>query len=159
MSGTLAIWTRALERFSQLNEPFRSPAELAEAARQYFEHATSNHLQEEKLFHYQGDVTVAQANKMRAMSIRGFLVFCGVTRKRWDSYKERDDYTGLCEYIEDVFWTHNFEGAAAGLLNATIVARDLGLADKSEVTGADGESLQTITRVIIDPKAREASDV
>ena len=40
----------------------------------------------------------------------------------------------MCEIIR----TQKFAGAAADLLNANIIARDLGLADKNEVTGKDG---------------------
>jgi hypothetical protein len=42
------------------------------------------------------------------------------------------------ERAEAVIYTWKFEGAAANLLNANLVARELGLADKAELMGRDG---------------------
>jgi len=36
-----------------------------------------------------------------------------------------------------------FEAAAGGLLNPNIIARDLGLAERTELTGRDGEPIKT----------------
>ena len=37
--------------------------------------------------------------------------------------------------IKQIIRTQKFEGASAGFLNANIIARDLGLTDKQEITG------------------------
>ena len=45
--------------------------------------------------------------------------------------------------MEEIIRQQKFEGAAANLLNANIIARDLGLADKAEITGRDGGPIET----------------
>jgi hypothetical protein len=68
----------------------------------------------------------------------------GVSHRRWNEWRtDRPDLRDVMEWAEDVIWQQKFSGAAAGLLNAAIVARELGLADKSELTGRDGGPIQT----------------
>ncbi|MDC9826565.1 terminase small subunit, partial [Devosia sp. ZB163] len=43
--------------------------------------------------------------------------------------------------VDEIIRAQKFEGAAAGLLNPNIIARDLGLADKQELTGKGGSPL------------------
>ena len=50
----------------------------------------------------------------------------------------RQDLVETIERVQMVLYAQKFAGAAADLLNANIIARDLGLADKSELTGKDG---------------------
>ncbi len=42
--------------------------------------------------------------------------------------------------IKETIFTQKFEGASADLLNANIIARDLGLADKKDIT-SDGDKI------------------
>ena len=49
--------------------------------------------------------------------------------------------------MDEIIRTQKFEGASADLLNPNIIARDLGLADKSELTGAGGGAIETVTRI------------
>lgn len=46
-----------------------------------------------------------------------------------------DDFLTVVEQIEQTVYAHKFEGAAVGAFNANIIARDLGLKDKSELSG------------------------
>ena len=58
-------------------------------------------------------------------------------------------------YINGNF-TQKFTAAAAGFLNAAIIARDLGLAEKHEVAGPGGGPLQTVTTEMTPAEAAEA---
>ena len=50
--------------------------------------------------------------------------------------------------IEKIIYRQKFEGAAAGLLNANIIARDLGLRDKQDVDHtSNGESLSITVNI------------
>ena len=46
--------------------------------------------------------------------------------------------------MEQIIRTQKFEGAAAELLNPNIIARDLGLADRSEHSGPGGGPIRTL---------------
>ena len=48
------------------------------------------------------------------------------------------DFIEVLTRIDDLFYSFKFEGAAAGILNANIIARDLGLKDAKDHTSSDG---------------------
>ena len=103
---------------------------------EYFEWVEANPLEE--AFQYQGAVSEKPLPKMRAMTIWGLCRFLGITRFTWDEYRGREDFSAITSQVEDTIKDQKFSGAAAGLLNANIISRDLGLADKQEHTGKDG---------------------
>lgn len=119
---------------------FESDEILWEAALEYFQWVEDNPLKEEKLFSYQGVIVSGDATKMRAMTIEGLCLFLDISRPTWYEYKEHKDFSYIIGKIEDVIKSQKFAGAAADLLNANIIARDLGLKDASsnELTGPNG---------------------
>lgn len=138
------------------NPIFASPDDLWEACCEYFEWVEDNPLYEDKLTSYQGVNTHEPVAKMRAMTISGLCIFIDVARRTWDDFRKRDDFLPVVSRVEEIIRTQKFEGASADLLNPNIIARDLGLADKSEFTGKDGGAIETISRVervIVRPNA------
>lgn len=131
------------QRSSHGRKPiFERPEQLWEAACEYFEWVEENPLSEEKLFAYQGEITKDTVTKMRAMTIQGLCLFLDVSDETWADYCKREDFIGITRQIQKVIFEQKFAGAAADLLNANIIARELGLADKKELTGADGGPIQ-----------------
>lgn len=147
------------ERSSHGRAPiFGSPDELWEACCEYFAWVDANPLYEQKGFAFQGAVTVHEFAKMRAMTVVGLCIFLDISVRTWAEYRERQDFTPITTRVDEIIRTQKFQGAAADLLNANIIARDLGLADKSEHSGPDGGpiAISRIERVIIDaPKGKE----
>lgn len=115
---------------------FSSPDELWKSACEYFEWVQSNPLIENKVFCYQGAIVDAEVEKMRAMTITGLCFFIGLSRQGWSEYKAKEDFSDIVEEIESVIYSQKLEGAAADLLNASIISRELGLADKQEVNSS-----------------------
>jgi hypothetical protein len=78
------------------------------------------------------DAKEVEIPKMRPFTKDAFSLFCGLSG--WeviDSYKKRDkDFFEVITRIEKAINIQKFEGAAAGLLNPNIIARDLGLVDR-----------------------------
>lgn len=122
---------------------FSSPEQLEAACDEYFSWVEMNPLYEAQAFAYQGAVTVHELSKMRAMTLAGLCIFLDIDRKTWADYASREDFIPVTARVDDIIRTQKFAGAAAGLLNANIIARDLGLADKSELTGKDGGPIAT----------------
>lgn len=112
-----------------------TPEGLWEEAVGYFEWVEDNPLFEQKGFAFQGIVTKENFSKMRAMTITGFCTFADITLKTFENYKENKDFLHIVTRIENIIRTQKFEGAAAELLNPNIIARDLGLADKTDHSG------------------------
>lgn len=122
---------------------YSDPDDLWGACCEYFEWVEGNPLKEAQAFAYQGQVTVHELAKMRAMTVGGLCIFLGISHSTWVEYRKRSEFEVLAARVDDIIRTQKFEGAAAGLLNASIVGRDLGLADKTELTGRDGGPVQT----------------
>lgn len=136
---------------------FASPDELWTACCEYFSWIDENPLYEAKAFAFQGSVTIENLAKMRAMTVSGLCIFLDISVKTWAEYRIREDFTPITTRVDEIIRTQKFQGAAADLLNANIIARDLGLADRSELTGAEGgpiKTIQRIERVIVDVPAK-----
>lgn len=119
---------------------FKTPKELWEQSCDYFKWCDDNPLQEEKLFHFQGAVTRETASKMRAYTIRELCLFLGCNEDYLTQFNEdkNKEFSSIITRIRDVIYTQKFTGAAADLLNANIIARELGMSDKQE-TNHTGE--------------------
>lgn len=110
---------------------FSSEDVLWEAALEYFQWIEDNPLWEDKPVHYQGKMIDNAVSKMRAMTLEGLYLFLDISKQTWFDYKERKDFIDITSKIENVIKSQKFAGAAADLLNANIIARDLGLKDAS----------------------------
>lgn len=126
---------------------FEKAEDLWSACCEYFEWVEENPLYETKGFAFQGVVTKETFPKMRAMTIAGLCMFLDIGHDTWiDWRKSRPDLSEVIMRAEAVIFQQKFAGAAADLLNANIIARDLGLAERSELTGKGGGPIQTETR-------------
>lgn len=125
---------------------FSSPDQLWEACTEYFAWVEANPLYEDKIISFQGVATHVPCAKMRAMTISGLCIFLDIARRSWDEYRLKKDFSPVCEQVEQIIRDQKFTGAAADLLNPSIIARDLGLAERTEHTGKDGESIKVETK-------------
>lgn len=132
---------------------FESAEELREACQEYFEWVDSNPLKEEKLFAYMGDVTRDEVSHPHAMTLKGLCIFLDidvVTWYRWSRGELGQDYSKICQLVENVIYQQKFTAASAGLLNPSIIARELGLAEHQDVRSGDG-SMTPKAGLSIDP--------
>lgn len=129
------------QRSSHGRKPiFSTPDDLWNAACEYFEWVEANPLRETKAFHFQGTVVMDEVPKMRAMTMMGLCFYLDIGTSTFHDYKQNEDFSEVIAKIEQVIFTQKFEGAAADLLNANIISRELGLADKQDIT-TNGQSL------------------
>lgn len=139
------------------NPKFESADDLEGAIREYFEWNECNPLYEAKLVSYQGQSKVEEIPKLRAMTIAGMCMFIGVTPVTWFEWKQsRSDFSNVITWAEETIYRQKFEGASADLLNPNIIARELGLADKSDHTSSDGSMTPRIDVSKIPSEALEA---
>lgn len=110
---------------------FESPELLRAAVLEYFEFIKANPLMEMKVGFSYGAAVTHETPRVRAMTNRGLALFIGITHKTLIEWKNtRPDLKPVIEWAEDCIWNQKFEAASAGLLNANIISRELGLADK-----------------------------
>ncbi len=101
---------------------FTTPDDLWSAACSYFDWCVSTQIIECR--YYGNDVKLIELPKMRAMSLQGLSNYLGICNLRY--YKKLADFSPIVEKIHDVIYTHNFCGAAVGLLNPCIIWRRIG---------------------------------
>ncbi len=127
---------------------FPDPETLWEAACEYFEWVEENPLWEDKITSFQGVNTHEPVAKMRAMTLSGLYLFLDIDRSTWEAYSQRKDFTSVTTRVDDTIRSQKFAGAAADLLNANIIARDLGLADKQETKIDPSDPLMSLLATI-----------
>ena len=121
------------------NPKFETAEMLEDACLQYFEWNENNPLYKDQLVTFQGSASHEPVAQMRAMTLHGLCMFIGISRQMWNEWRTvRPDFVDVIAKVEDAIFRQKFEGASADLLNANIIARELGLADKKDVTSSDG---------------------
>lgn len=110
---------------------FESAEQLWDACVEYFVWTEDHPLWEMKSYMYQGVPVQDQVPKMRAMTIGGLCLFLDIDQSTWFDYAKRQGFTKVTRDVEEVIRNQKFAGAAADLLNANIIARDLGLKDST----------------------------
>ena len=135
---------------------FKTPELLWEAACEYFKWCDENPLLERKAFAYQGVIITEDMPRMRAYTIHGLTFYLNCNTEYFRRFKaelkEKDkDFCRVIKDIEETIFRQKFEGAACDLLNANIISRDLGLADKQDVT-TDGDKISNVPTIIIKRK-------
>jgi hypothetical protein len=136
---------------------FETPEILWDACCEYFEWVDKNPILEVLPFAYQGRVKLNQIPKMRAMTVAGLCIFLDISVQAWTEYRRREGFGEVTTRVDEIIRTQKFQGAAAGLLNPNIIARDLGLADRSELTGKDGAALRVDGEVTV--RSRDQLDL
>ncbi len=150
MGNTLWMLHR---RNGTIPRTFETPEILAAAVNSYFDWTKDNPLYEVKMRAprvLEGEETPVEVKtpKMRAMSKTRLCLHIGISRQGWDNYRTLKGYEGIWEATMDAIYAQKFEGAAADLLNATIITRDLGLKERTDVTSGD-EPISEIVRTIV----------
>lgn len=125
---------------------FETPDDLRDACLGYLEWADANPLIEEKHFCAQGQIFTAEMKKPRAVTIVGLCLYLGIHRHTWQNYRISDEFDLVCDEIEDRMKQYKFENAVAGLMNPTLIARDIGLVEKQEVKHSS-DGTMTPTRI------------
>lgn len=127
---------------------FEKPPQLLKACYEYFEWCDNNPLHKLEQLKSPGKPYRDENGKMvqpeqtiqlavlRPYTIHGLCIHLGVNTKYFNDFKKgcNDDFSEVITHVEDIIYTQKFEGAAAGLLVPNIIARDLGLADKKDIT-------------------------
>lgn len=112
-----------------------TPRTLQKQCEEYFKWATENPLFENKVITFEGFGTDHPSPLQRVFTIKAMCLYLGIDETTWRDYRKQEVFSPVCQWAEDVIYTQKFEGAAAGLLNPSIIARDLGLAEQKKVEG------------------------
>jgi len=69
-----------------------------------------------------------------AYTISGLCLYLDASREWWYKFKQSapEDFLHILSRIDNIIYTQKFEGAAVGAFNANLIARDLGLTEKTD---------------------------
>jgi hypothetical protein len=126
---------------------YASPDLLWEACCEYFQWVEDNPLWDNKVSQYQGAAVDMPVAKMRAMTIGGICLFLDIDVTTWREWRNNKDFSPVIAKADAVIYEQKLTGAAADLLNANIIARELGLKDTAahEHTSPDGSMTPRFT--------------
>jgi len=118
---------------------FATPELMLEAAYEYFQWCVDNPLIE---VDFKGSHAMqVEIPKIRAFTLHGLCIYLDVNTVYFNQFEiglkgkdddEAKDFSKVITRIREIIYDQKFTGAAAGFLNPNIIARDLGLVDKSE---------------------------
>ena len=95
-----------------------------------------------------GSQTTKEIYKKNPYTIDGLCVFLKLTTLK--HYRKRSEFLPVFNYIDKVIYNQKFSGATRGDFSATIIARDLGLVDKT-----DNKNENTNTNTEMTPEERD----
>jgi hypothetical protein len=123
---------------------FATPQLLKEAAEEYFNWCDAHPLYKAEAIK-SGDMagTIMKVPVMRPYTMEGFLIYVDAGKEYWRQFntERHPDFSGVLEWISQSIYNQKFSGAAANLLNANIIARDLGLRDNVGLSDGEGKPL------------------
>lgn len=119
------------------NPTFNSPEELWACACEYFKWSQDNPLYDIRPFQFKGDVVFKAVPKKRAFSLPGLCNFLKITMSKWYYLKaKKTEFADVIGKIEQVIFQQKFENAAANLMDAIMISKDLGLKEAHELSGS-----------------------
>lgn len=83
---------------------------------------------------------IIQIPTQRPYTMDRLCSFAEIHTTTFSEYEAKEDFSKVCGHIREIIRSQKFEGAAVGAFNAAIIARDLGLVDKQDLT-SKGESI------------------
>lgn len=122
---------------------FATPKLMWDAACEYFQWCEDNPLI--SIEYYGKDAVLCEVPKMRPFTMQGLCLYLDCNTVYFNQFESElkdkkdelsKDFSKIVTRIRETIYKQKFEGAAAGFLNANIIARDLGLSDKKELSGA-----------------------
>lgn len=131
---------------------FKSPEELWNAACEYFQYITDNpiEVQENK-----GTKNINVVKYIRPFTLHGLCLYLDCNTQYFNNFeannKKDKDFSVILTRIRETIYNQKFEGAAIGIFNSNIIARDLGLSDKKDITA----KVQDISKKTVMPLSKD----
>lgn len=143
------LWRRKGYNPAGRKRKFKTPKELWEAACDYFDWADETPVVTQNTFHASGLITKANVEHKRAFTLKEMCIHIKLDYSNYTRYRKEDKFKDVCEAIDSIIYSQKFAGAAAGIFNQTIIARDLGLVDRKDLSSEDGTMTPKESKTVI----------
>jgi len=120
---------------------FKTPELLLQACCEYFNWCDQNPFLEEIAFSTKDGIKKSTLNKMRPYTLHGLTSYLDCNTVYFNHFEEdlkgkedklSTDFSKVITCVRESIYNQKFSGAASGFFNSNIIARDLGLADKTD---------------------------
>jgi hypothetical protein len=138
---------------------FEDVEEFWSACVHYFEWCIANPLKEQKAMGTKDGIEKVDLSKMRAFTIGGLCLYIGISLSTFQEWRReghvlfRPEMKDIIDRVKAIIREQKFVGASAGLLNQAIIARDLGLVEKTELAVPDGIPVRVSPDMTTEEKA------
>ena len=129
---------------------YDTPEALLKECARYFRWVELNPIKSEKAFGGKNGIQKTDMKHLRAMTMEGLCTFIGVSIRsfndwgRPNSRQYREDLSPVVSRVKQFMREQKLSGAAAGVFNPMIIARDLKLREHNEISGPDGGPIETV---------------
>ena len=111
---------------------FESVEDFEEKTKKYIDWVKNTPVEKTITASFQGEISYLKVPHCRPMTQYGWASFLGVGLSTLKDYSKKEEFSATFEYFQSCMTSWNLDGATSGDLNATIVTRLEGLADKKE---------------------------
>lgn len=119
-----------------------TPIELLDEAYEYFQWCEDNPMYKNEVL--RGGSRAGELIEIpieRPKSINGLCNYISICERTFRNYEDVEDYVPITSHIRSIIEQNQFDGAVIGIYDSNIIARKLGLADKKEIGGNNGDPL------------------
>lgn len=110
-----------------------TPEEVFDFAVRYFSWAESEAIKAIETAAFQGVVSESLVHKPRVFTLTGLALFMGVNINRFASWRTEAGYSDVMEFIDSVICEQKYQLGVAGIINSTIVGKELGIDKPQEI--------------------------
>jgi len=126
---------------------FKTPDHLFKCCMEYIEWVHNNPFYEYKVCGLsEGIPVIDHIPKKRPLTIGSLIIFLDISIMSWLEYRKNkgSEFSYICDVVDEMIRQQKFGGAAAGFFNHAIIARDLGLVDRQDMTSG-GKPIENST--------------
>jgi hypothetical protein len=132
-----------------------TPEQFEALAISYFEWADTNQIKTCENAAFQGKVTQSLVTKPRVFTINGLVLFTGLSMATFSRFRKDPAYAHIMEWIDNVVFEQKYQLAANGVINASLIGKDLGIDKGAEINlnnsnvVNDGETIQDAIKSVL----------
>lgn len=120
------FWNRSVEYINNvLNTPLYKSEQIKMPGKEWQDDEGNIHKPERVL-----NLPVAQAMTWEDLAVH--LKVTSRTLRNYQTDEKHKEFFPIFSHVDDIMYAHNFKYSAAGLMNANLIARKLGLTDKKD---------------------------
>jgi hypothetical protein len=132
---------------------FSSPDKLLQKAYEYFEYCDKHPWKKSEAIK-SGDKVgkIIKVPTQCPYTIEGMCVHIGINKDTFYGYEACEDFSDVITHVREVIEANQLEGAIVGAYNANIIARKLGLVEKTDLTTGGKPVYSAINIKIVENK-------